>query len=546
MGKSAWLWIAALGGVVVVALSYVVLAPPRLVADKENAPPAITDAIPPQPQNLPEAPKSLSVAEEQKSLPVAEEQKSLSVAEEQKSSPVAEEQACKRDEERLVHLRATQARDELIRFERELGCERLRPQLLRLGESILAQAERGEPDATQRPRAEQPNPKNETERQAPPGSPAPSSPPAATRPPPTPVAFEKALLQAANDLFAKANMADAPQKAVLVIDPLIDGATGAESNATQLMERRIVDLVRSNYPRFEVARFSSASLAKSPVVLIGTFTAINNAGLAGGPRDAYRICLALADLHTKKIISKGVARALPEGIDATPTSFFAESPVFAKDASTDAYVKSCQGTQPGDPIEQVYADRIVLASLINDGIQAYNAKHYKDALDLYQSALLTPGGEQLRVLNGIYLASYELHRRNDAGEAFGKVVDYGLKGERLAVKFLFRPGSTEFVRERMSAPYGTWVEKIAERTIVKKACLEIVGHTSATGLAAVNDRLSVLRAGYIKDRLEAGANELRGRLIATGRGSRELIVGTGRDDTSDAVDRRVELKVIQC
>jgi OmpA family len=532
MGKSAWLWIAALCGVIVVALSYVMPAPLRLVADKERvadkekAPPAITDVLPSQPQNLPEAPKPLAIAE--------------------KSLSIADEQACKRDEERLVHLRATQARDELIRLERELACERLRPQLLRLGESILAEGERGEPDATQRPPAEQPNLKNDTERQAPPAGPAAGSPPAATRPPPTPVAFEKALLQAANDLFAKANLVDGPQKVVLVIDPLIDGATGAESNATQLMERRIVDLVRNNYPRFAVARFSSASLAKSPVVLIGTFTAINNAGLAGGPRDAYRICLALADLHTRKIISKGVARALPEGIDATPTSFFAESPVFAKDASTDAYVKSCQGTQPGDPIEQVYADRILLASLINDGIQAYNAKHYKDALDLYQSALLTPGGEQMRVLNGIYLAYYELHRRNDASEAFGKVVDYGLKGQRLAVKFLFRPGSTEFVRERVSASYGTWIEKIGERAVAKKACLEIVGHTSATGLAAINDRLSTLRAAYVKDRLETDASELRGRMIATGRGSRELIVGTGKDDASDAVDRRVEFKVIQC
>jgi outer membrane protein OmpA-like peptidoglycan-associated protein len=537
MGKSAWLWIGAVCGVVVVALSYVMSAPLRLaadrepaplqlVADKENAPPAITDVMPP-PQDLAEAPKSLPIAGE-------------------KSLPIADEQTCKRDEERLVRLRATQTRDELIRFERELGCERLRPQLLRLGESILADGERGEPDAAQQPSAEQPNRKNDTERPAPLAAPAAGSAPAATRPPPTPVVFEKALLQAANDLFAKANLQDAPQKVVLVIDPLIDGATGAESNATQLMERRIVDLVRNSYPRFEVARFSSASLAKAPVVLIGTFTAINNAGLAGGPRDAYRICLALADLHARKIISKGVARALPEGIDATPTSFFAESPVFAKDASTEAYIKSCQGTQPGDPIEQVYADRILVASLINDGVQAYNAKRYKDALNLYQSALLTPGGEQLRVLNGIYLANYELRRRSDATEAFGKVVDYGLKGDRLAVKFLFRPGSTEFAREHISAPYETWIEKIAERTAAKKACLEIVGHTSATGLAAVNDRLSALRAGYIKDRLEAGAGELRGHLIATGRGSRELIVGTGRDDTSDAVDRRVEFKVIQC
>ena len=83
------------------------------------------------------------------------------------SLPMAQEQACKRDEERLAHLRTSQSRDELIRFERELGCERLRSQLLRLRESIFAEGERSEPDAAQRPQATQQNPKNDAERQAP-------------------------------------------------------------------------------------------------------------------------------------------------------------------------------------------------------------------------------------------------------------------------------------------------------------------------------------------------------------------------------------------
>jgi outer membrane protein OmpA-like peptidoglycan-associated protein len=370
---------------------------------------------------------------------------------------------------------------------------------------------------------------------------------AAPPPPPTPVAFEAALLKAANDLFAKAKLDGAPDKVTLVIDPLIDGVTGAQSNATHLEEKRVVDLVKSSYPRFQVARFSSESVAKSPVVLIGTFTAINNAGTPGGDRDAYRICLALADLKSKTIISKGVARALPEGIDPTPVAFFADSPVFAKDASTDAYIKSCQGTKVGDNIDQAYADRILVASLVNDGIEAYDDGRYRDALDVYQAALKTPGGEQLRVLNGIYLANYKLRRTKPAIEAFGKVVDYGLKGDRLAVKFLFKPGSTQFYTDRnVRAPYDAWLEKIAERTAAQKACLEVVGHTSATGLPALNDRLSGLRADYIMGRLEDEEHSLRGRLIATGKGSREMIVGTGRDDASDALDRRVEFKVAKC
>jgi outer membrane protein OmpA-like peptidoglycan-associated protein len=333
----------------------------------------------------------------------------------------------------------------------------------------------------------------------------------------------------------------------LVIDPLIDGVTGAQSIATQLMEKRIGELVRASYPRFEVAKFSSDSVATGPVVLIGTFTAINNAGQGDGPRDAYRICLALADLHTNRIISKGVARAVPEGINVTPTAFFAESPVYARDGATDGYVRSCQGTKLGDPIDPVYIQHIQVASVVSDGVEAYNGRRYRDALDLYQSALRMPGGEQLSVLNGLYLSYAALRRTSEANEAFGKVVDYGLNGDKLAVKFLFQTGSTQFVRDqRVSAPYDNWLQTIAERTVAKKVCLEVVGHTSATGHAALNDRLSVARAEAVKDRLEADSTDLRGRLIAAGRGSREMIVGTGKDDASDAVDRRVEMKVVHC
>jgi len=380
-------------------------------------------------------------------------------------------------------------------------------------------------------------------------APTPPAPPAAAAPPPppTPMPFNDALLKAANDLFSKANLDGAPDKVTLVIDPLIDGVTGAQSKATHLEEQRITELVKSKYPRFQVARFSSETVAKAPVVLVGTFTAVNNAGVAGGAKDAYRICLALADMRTKTILSKGVSRALPEGIDPTPAAFFNDSPVFAKDASTDSYIKTCQATKPGDNVDQAYADRIVVASLVNDGVEAYDQGRYRDALDVYQSALKTPGGEQLRVLNGIYLANFKLRRTRAAMDAFGKVVDYGLKSDKLAVKFLFKPGSTQFTVDRsIRAPYDAWIEKVAERTSAKQGCLEVIGHTSATGLPAINDRLSGLRADYIKDRLEDEQKSLRGRLIATGKGSREMLVGTGKDDPSDALDRRVEFKVAPC
>ena len=60
----------------------------------------------------------------------------------------------------------------------------------------------------------------------------------------------------------------------------------------------------------------------------------------------------------------------------------------------------------------------------------------------------------------------------------------------------------------------------------------------------LNDQLSQLRAEYVKGRLETDAPGLQGHLIATGVGSKNNLIGTGSDDLSDALDRRVEFKVI--
>jgi hypothetical protein len=49
---------------------------------------------------------------------------------------ISQDQICKREADRLARLRVSQARDEVIRFERELGCEKLRPQVVRLRESV--------------------------------------------------------------------------------------------------------------------------------------------------------------------------------------------------------------------------------------------------------------------------------------------------------------------------------------------------------------------------------------------------------------------------
>jgi outer membrane protein OmpA-like peptidoglycan-associated protein len=361
------------------------------------------------------------------------------------------------------------------------------------------------------------------------------------------------VLAAANTLFGKADLSGPSSvrggaaKYPLVIDPLVDGNSGFQSAATRGMEKQIVELVKTNYPTFELQPFTTNVIARGPLLFIGTFTAVDKDRKHAGEHDAYRICLALVDLRTGKIVSKGLAFAQKDGVDITPAAFFQDIPAWAPDPATQGYVRTCQGTRPGDPINPAYWDRIVQAALINDATIAYEEGNYQVAMDLFKGVLQQPGGDQLRVYSGIYQSAVKLGRKDEASQAFARIVDFGLAQNELGVMFTFRPGSTLFASDpKISGNYHMWLGQIAQRTAQRTACLQIAGHASKTGPEPLNDRISLMRAQYIKQRLDSASPPLVKRTKAMGKGSRETKIGIGTDDARDQLDRRVEFKVIDC
>lgn len=366
------------------------------------------------------------------------------------------------------------------------------------------------------------------------------SPPVAAAPPPV-LPFDAAVNNAVNTVFSSAPQGSYP----VVIDPLVDGVTGYVSKATQSIQGRVTDVVQQHYPRFSIEKFTPDSLKAAPLVLVGTFTAINLNNQTQGQREAYRFCLVLGDLKSGKVVAKAVARAALTGVDTTPTAVFNDSPIWSPDPNTQAYINTCQATKVGDPISRAFLDGLLGASLINQGDEAYNAGHYREALDLYTAAQSTPAGNQLKTYNGLYLTHSKLHQNVQAAAAFGDLVAYGLKHDRLAVKFLFQSGSTRFYPDpNVSGQYDLWLQQISAQAGKTDSCLELTGHTSPTGSAALNERLSFLRADYIKGRLQRDNAQLQNRLVTNGVGSSETLVGTGKEDASDALDRRVEIKPI--
>jgi outer membrane protein OmpA-like peptidoglycan-associated protein len=118
----------------------------------------------------------------------------------------------------------------------------------------------------------------------------------------------------------------------------------------------------------------------------------------------------------------------------------------------------------------------------------------------------------------------------------------------MGVKFLFKPGTAAMWTQPGSGPvpYTLWLTEIAARAAKRDVCMDVVGHTSATGAEPINERLSLQRAETVKREIAQRAPKLKKNLTSAGAGSREMLVGSGRDDLSDALDRRVEFKVKGC
>jgi outer membrane protein OmpA-like peptidoglycan-associated protein len=387
---------------------------------------------------------------------------------------------------------------------------------------------------------------------------APPPPPQAAPPPPerpapprTDLTLAQGIAYAVDDLFIQLQRlpAFAPRvtdkvievrRSVIVVDTIIDAATGQQTQATLLSEAFLYERAQAKFKQFDVFAATPEHLKKAEYVVTATMTPIRQ------ERGVYRMNMAMTEIRAGLVVAQSAARVRDDSVDTTPTAFYRDSPAIAKDRVIEGQIRTAE-TAADKPADAVYIERLPTNALMNEGMAAFNSEKYPEALPYYEEAAKRPDGQQLRVYNGLYMIYWNLGRQSDAEGAFGKIVAIGLATNNLAVKFLFRPGSTDFWPDtKISGPYPVWLRQISQQMATSRTCLRVVGHTSPTGSAPINERLSLRRADYIKQRLVAEARDAAARIETAGVGSRENIIGTGTDDQRDALDRRVEFRVIPC
>lgn len=330
-------------------------------------------------------------------------------------------------------------------------------------------------------------------------------------------------------------------KALVLLDRAVDGVTGQETGATREIDRRTLQRLSASLPDHAVSAVDPQNAGKGQFLVTSTLSPVGNASGRN-----FVIKMALTDLRSGIVIANAAARVRANGVDETPTLFFRESPAVSRDRTTDGQIRTA-GTSAGAQADALYVSHLPVAALITEGEKRYEQGECKGAVTYFEEAAARPEGQQLKVFNGLYLCQMQLERPQAAEATFARIVALGLATNNLSVKFLFSPGTVDFIADpKISTAYTMWLRQIAREAVAARACMSVVGHSSRTGSEQVNARLSQQRALTVQRRLEAVAPELTGRMQSLGMGFRENLVGSGTDDLRDALDRRVEFKVRPC
>ena len=228
------------------------------------------------------------------------------------------------------------------------------------------------------------------------------------KPPREALPFKDSVASLATSVFGRAEM-DQSARRTLVVDPLIDRATGNQSAATRAMEAGMLEVAREKFPQWEPRPFTAAELERKPLLLVGSITTVEAPGVipprtGTGEPSTYRIWAVLADLETGKVVAHETSWVRPEGVNMTPTAFFKDSPAWTTDQHKAAYLRTC-ALDAGAPIDPVYLNGLTAATYAASAIRAYEDGRYLEALNSYQAAKQLPSGDdELRIDIAVALA----------------------------------------------------------------------------------------------------------------------------------------------
>ncbi|RJR20285.1 MAG: hypothetical protein C4581_03645 [Nitrospiraceae bacterium] len=325
----------------------------------------------------------------------------------------------------------------------------------------------------------------------------------------------------------------------IVIDPFIDMESGYPVKANARIAEIMSEEIKK---RFEITgSMEPDNLEVSEYVLNGMVT-LDRGKTGQGHR--YKVYGTVFEKSSGKVLAS--SSVWVNRFDTTPMDIYKDSPVFLKGENYRELASSVKKA-PDETVEKGYHDRLMIKSMQVKGDMLYEEKEYKKSLSYYEQAASSQSGVQLEVLNGQFTNLLKQGEWERAETVYGRLIRASIaETGDLASKITFSPNSLIPV-ESKARIYGIYIKQIAKLAGAVPSCrIKIIGHCSRSGSETYNDTLSMQRSVWILKEMASYAPAIVDRAETIGRGFRENIVGTGTDDITDEIDRRVEFKFSKC
>jgi len=316
----------------------------------------------------------------------------------------------------------------------------------------------------------------------------------------------------------------------IAIDPFID----VESGYPVKTNSRIIEIISQELSaRFKVTgEMEPDNLEVSEYVLNGMVT------IETKYRNVYKVYSTVFEKSSGKVLASASVHV--NRFDTAPKDIYKDSPIFLKGKEYDNYVSSVK-KMPDETVNKEYHDSLNVKSLQVKGDDLYEHKEYKKSLTYYNQASNSKSGDQLEVLNGQFTLLVKQGQWKAAEDVYRKLLKASVaETNAIASKIFFNPSSIVPLEDKTTL-YNIYMKQIAGFVVSNQRCtVKIIGHCSRTGGEAFNDKLSRDRAAWIQKQMAGFYPDVMRRSEAKGRGFRDSIVGTGKDDITDQIDRRVE------
>lgn len=365
---------------------------------------------------------------------------------------------------------------------------------------------------------------------------------------PTPLPFEAAVRLMADDLFRQIAEQNSlmerikEQEAIFVIDPVIDADTGEVTTTSRNIENIISAQARMKMPRFVLREMTTENLARAGYVVSGIMQLEHYRGESA---KLPHLTVSIVNTKSGQVVAHSDAWISNAKLEFEPTPMYRDSPMYIKDKRVEALIATARATA-GSMAHREYFDTLATNALLDEASAAYDKNDYRLALGLFAKAAERDDGQVMKTYSGLYQCFYRLGKMAEAEEAFATLTKLGLQVGNISVKFLFEVNKTDFFKNNKVPEYSIWMRQIAKRIAESGSCITIVGHASRSGSEDHNKRLSLKRAERLAELLRAEASESAKKVRTEGVGYAENVIGTGSNDERDAIDRRVEFKVVGC